>query len=72
MTLHYSGQEIWADPFLVAAEALATIYPSSITHPEDFYRGGVDRTQYFYSRIKDLASQADVVARSDFLLREIQ
>ena len=72
MTLRYSGQEIWANPCFVAAQALATIQPSSITHPQDFYRGGVDRNQYFYSRNKDRCSQTDVVAKAEALLRAIQ
>ena len=60
LTLHYSGQEIWDDPFLVAAEALATIHPDSRTHPGN---------QSFYSTIKDLARQAEVKARAVSLLR---
>lgn len=76
LTLHYSGQEIVADPFLVAAEALATVDQTEfpILNDEGTYvvDKGFNRNQYFYSRMKELATKTDVVARAESILRGIQ
>jgi len=69
MTLHYSGREINADPFRVAAEALGHVVQYS-KYPKDVFQVSLD--EFYYRRIKKLATQNDVVAKAESMLRNSQ